>query len=67
MCEPETLAVGFEPYGVLALPTLIKLLADKDKKVADAATVAAEAMIEGQWKSSAPDANLAHAPWFLFF
>jgi len=38
---------GFEPYGVPALPKLIKLLADKDKKVADAATVAAEAMIEG--------------------
>ena len=36
-----------------ALPKLIKLLADKDKKVADAATVAAEATIEGMWKRSA--------------
>jgi len=54
--ESATLAVGFlcrallfkfEPYAIPMLPKLIKMLADKDKKVADAATYAARSMLEG--------------------
>eukprot|EP00967_Tisochrysis_lutea_P016134 scaffold18191_cov25-Tisochrysis_lutea.AAC.1 len=54
--ESATLAVGmlcrallfkFEPYAVPLLPKLVKLFADKDKRVADGATFAARAMIEG--------------------
>ncbi|EOD04238.1 hypothetical protein EMIHUDRAFT_466248 [Emiliania huxleyi CCMP1516] len=52
------LPCGFEPYGVPALPKLIKLLADKDKKVADAATVAAEATIVGQATIEGPFRHL---------
>lgn len=54
--ESATLTVGmlcrallfkFEPYAIPLLPQLVKLFADKDKRVADGATYAARAMIEG--------------------
>eukprot|EP00308_Calcidiscus_leptoporus_P024138 CAMPEP_0119354166 /NCGR_PEP_ID=MMETSP1334-20130426/3204_1 /TAXON_ID=127549 /ORGANISM="Calcidiscus leptoporus, Strain RCC1130" /LENGTH=1441 /DNA_ID=CAMNT_0007367649 /DNA_START=67 /DNA_END=4392 /DNA_ORIENTATION=- len=53
--EAATLAVGalcislrekFEAFSIPMLPKLVKLLADKDRKVADAATLSARAMLE---------------------
>jgi len=37
----------FEPYAIPLLPKLVKMLGDKEKRVADAATYAARAMLEG--------------------
>lgn len=42
----HVLGFKFEPYSIPMLPTLIGLLADKDKRVADAATLAARSMLE---------------------
>ncbi|KAL1526637.1 hypothetical protein AB1Y20_015341 [Prymnesium parvum] len=53
--EAAILAIGqlclvltskFEPYSIPMLPRLIQLLAEKDKKVADAATWAARSMLQ---------------------
>jgi len=41
-----TLGFKFEPYSIPMLPKLVEAFADKDRKVVDAATLAARALIE---------------------
>ena len=41
-----TMAHLFEPYSIPLLPRLVKAMVDKDKKVADAATLTARALFE---------------------
>ena len=42
-----TLGVKFEPYGIPMLARQVKAMSDKDKKVADASTRAARALLDG--------------------